>query len=217
MRKTLAITLSTAVALMWLTYQDLSVSAQVEEEPQATQNGDVNGDGKRDIADAISLLTWMFEDGPEPVALACEEECNDIGRRVAGTYLANFDFRDGLKGFLTLTADGGLLLSTQAQYGAVTSAYQSVFHGTWKATGDHEIRADTWWLSFKNDGTFPGPRGSDVAMFRWEWRFDDGFNEVSGQMVETASWTPDLDPMEDDPSGRPPKFAMRARRISVDL
>ena len=34
------------------------------------QNGDVNGDGGRDISDAISLLNWLFLGGPEPVACA---------------------------------------------------------------------------------------------------------------------------------------------------
>ena len=36
----------------------------------ATENGDTNGDGSRDITDAIYYLTWLFQGGAEPVALA---------------------------------------------------------------------------------------------------------------------------------------------------
>jgi hypothetical protein len=36
----------------------------------SAQNGDVNGDGKIDIADGIYLLSWLFTGGPEPVACA---------------------------------------------------------------------------------------------------------------------------------------------------
>ena len=34
-------------------------------------NGDVNGDGGLDIADAIYLLSHLFADGPEPVPIEC--------------------------------------------------------------------------------------------------------------------------------------------------
>ncbi len=37
---------------------------------QATENGDVNGDGARDLSDAVALLDWLFQGGPEPVAFA---------------------------------------------------------------------------------------------------------------------------------------------------
>ncbi len=32
----------------------------------ANQNGDVNGDNMRDIADAVYILNWLFNQGPEP-------------------------------------------------------------------------------------------------------------------------------------------------------
>jgi len=38
----------------------------------ATQNGDTNGDGARDITDAVYLLSWLFQGGAEPVAIAQE-------------------------------------------------------------------------------------------------------------------------------------------------
>ncbi len=47
-------------------------SAIAQEEPVATRNGDVNGDGGRDISDAIYLLSWLFQGGSVPVAIAQE-------------------------------------------------------------------------------------------------------------------------------------------------
>jgi len=38
----------------------------------ATQNGDTNGDGSRDISDAVHLLQWLFSGGEPPVAIAQE-------------------------------------------------------------------------------------------------------------------------------------------------
>ncbi len=35
-------------------------------------NGDVNGDGGIDLGDAVYLLSYLFEEGPEPVAIAGE-------------------------------------------------------------------------------------------------------------------------------------------------
>ena len=36
----------------------------------ATQNGDTNGDGTRDLSDAVHLLQWLFSGGEPPVAIA---------------------------------------------------------------------------------------------------------------------------------------------------
>ena len=36
----------------------------------ATENGDVNGDGARDLSDAVYLIDWLFLGGREPVAIA---------------------------------------------------------------------------------------------------------------------------------------------------
>ena len=37
---------------------------------QADRNGDVNGDARLDMSDAVYLLLHIFRDGPQPVALA---------------------------------------------------------------------------------------------------------------------------------------------------
>ena len=44
-------------------------------------NGDVNGDADIDLSDAIYLLTWLFQGGPEPIAIAGSPE---LEQRVAG-------------------------------------------------------------------------------------------------------------------------------------
>lgn len=41
---------------------------------EAEDNGDVNGDGSRDLTDAIYMLTWLFRGGPGPVPLACAQD-----------------------------------------------------------------------------------------------------------------------------------------------
>ncbi len=46
-----------------------------------TKNGDVNGDGSRDISDAVALLNWLFTGGPEPVPNAGGEPCSGDDRR----------------------------------------------------------------------------------------------------------------------------------------
>ena len=41
-------------------------------------NGDVNGDGRIDIADAIYLLGYLFANGPKPGAIACDSCCTPV-------------------------------------------------------------------------------------------------------------------------------------------
>jgi len=41
--------------------------------PVATTNGDVNGDGRIDITDAIYLLGYLFQHGDAPVPVACAD------------------------------------------------------------------------------------------------------------------------------------------------
>jgi len=63
----------------------------------ATQNGDTNGDGSRDITDAVYLLSWLFQGGAEPVAIAQEggndEAIEELREQIAelqsGSRLAN--------------------------------------------------------------------------------------------------------------------------------
>ena len=216
MRRTLAVVLSAGLLLVWSFCQDLSLQAQLA--PGApTENGDVNGDGKRDIADAVSLLTWMFEGGPEPVPLACADPVDlgarvsaleewrgsrEFGRGVAGTYFVNYDFGDlRWKGFLTLTADGSVLMAMQTQYGYLTpAAYQSVLQGRWKKTGDFQITADTHFLNFEEDRMPRKPPGADVVVISWVLDIDEGTRQLSGKTVDWDGWKQDQIPFEDPPN-----------------
>ena len=38
--------------------------------PVAAENGDTNGDGERDLSDAVYLLQWLFTGGPEPAPVS---------------------------------------------------------------------------------------------------------------------------------------------------
>ena len=49
-------------------WQELPANAQ--EQPLATENGDLDGDGTRNVTDAVYLLRWLFQRGPAPVACA---------------------------------------------------------------------------------------------------------------------------------------------------
>ncbi|MFP6633914.1 MAG: hypothetical protein VCD16_14870, partial [Planctomycetota bacterium] len=44
------------------------------EAPGTTRNGDTNGDGSRDVSDAVYLLSWLFLGGEEPVPVACAQD-----------------------------------------------------------------------------------------------------------------------------------------------
>jgi hypothetical protein len=55
---------------LWLglAWQSPQAGADPEDAaPSASENGDTNGDGTRDLSDAVCLLHWLFQSGPEPV------------------------------------------------------------------------------------------------------------------------------------------------------
>ncbi len=51
-------------------WQEVPANAQAQ--PMATENGDLDGDGTRNVTDAVYLLRWLFQGGPAPVAIAQE-------------------------------------------------------------------------------------------------------------------------------------------------
>lgn len=69
MKRTYFTALSAGV-LFALAFQVLPVGAL--EGGRASRNGDVNGDGTRDISDVVFLLSFFFQGGPEPQALELE-------------------------------------------------------------------------------------------------------------------------------------------------
>ncbi|MCZ6793330.1 MAG: hypothetical protein O7J95_06930 [Planctomycetota bacterium] len=57
-----------AALLVGRLWQEMPVNAQVP--PVVTENGDVNGDGGRNLSDAVYLLNWLFRGGSAPAAIA---------------------------------------------------------------------------------------------------------------------------------------------------
>jgi hypothetical protein len=54
------------------------IPIHAQEDP-ALLNGDANGDGTRDISDAVYLLAWLFTGGSEPLPIGCEPDpINDL-------------------------------------------------------------------------------------------------------------------------------------------
>ena len=80
--------------------------------PVATENGDTNGDGARDIGDAIYLLQWLFGGGEEPVEIVCPADQGDRMAELeaqlaeANTVIENFQREVGDSGGCDLSGMG---------------------------------------------------------------------------------------------------------------
>lgn len=61
-------------------------------------NGDVNGDGDRDVSDVIYLLDWLFQGGPRPVAFASDGDGLDPDAREILDHMELIDLPDELGG-----------------------------------------------------------------------------------------------------------------------
>ena len=82
MKKLIAVLLCMVVTLLAVrVWQELPV-AQGGQPKLATENGDVNGDGFRDVSDPLFLLNWLFSGGPDPVAIA-QDGGDMLAKRVA--------------------------------------------------------------------------------------------------------------------------------------
>jgi hypothetical protein len=72
-----SLVLGAAVALVWFfgqAFEEVPAHADeagAREQGQGgggvSENGDVNGDGARDLSDAVYILTFLFQGGPEPL------------------------------------------------------------------------------------------------------------------------------------------------------
>jgi len=77
-----------------------------------TENGDTNGDGGRDIGDAIYLLQWLFVGGEEPVEIVCPDDQGDRVEELearlaaANTVIENLQREDGDPGGCDLSGMG---------------------------------------------------------------------------------------------------------------
>jgi len=123
--------------------------------PQADRNGDVNGDARLDMSDAVYLLLHIFRDGPQPVALAqglpgeLEGPLADIADSLAYESLKNRHDRFVEHGNGTVTDRLTTLMWTQtpADLGdwrsAVVEAETSTFagHTNWRLPTSMELQS----------------------------------------------------------------------------
>lgn len=105
MRRLEAVVVVVVTALMssYLTTQFGVVSSQ---EAVPIRNGDVNGDGDRDVSDPIYLLRWMFANGPAPIAIAVAQEPSYQLPSLLTTLLGHLELVEDHTGIQTLRFSG---------------------------------------------------------------------------------------------------------------
>jgi len=74
MKRLILLALFLNAAFLGVIALQLVALAGGDEDPIATVNGDTNGDGVRDISDAVHLLSWLFTGGSAPVPVLCAQE-----------------------------------------------------------------------------------------------------------------------------------------------
>ena len=70
MKRMILIALLLNAALLGVATLQLVAIAGQGDDRVASENGDTNGDGVRDMSDAIHMLSWLFNGGPEPGPVA---------------------------------------------------------------------------------------------------------------------------------------------------
>ena len=78
MKRMILIALLLNAALLGVATLQLVAIAGQGDDRVASENGDTNGDGVRDMSDAIHMLSWLFNGGPEPVPVARAQELSLI-------------------------------------------------------------------------------------------------------------------------------------------
>ncbi len=124
MRIVLAMTLSIGVLFLWQAWGGLRASAQAgDSDGLSIQNGDVNGDGKLDIGDAVYIINFRLGNGPAPVAFAQEsaltEEQSEILRHMSIVHL-----EDGGAGTVKTIRISGVNLQIVNGLGATNGSYE---------------------------------------------------------------------------------------------
>ncbi len=80
-------------------------AAQAGSTPVGAANGDTNGDGARDIADALYLLEWLFLAGPEPAPATCPPRFRDNGDGTVSDSMTGLLWQ---KGTMDVDGDGAV-------------------------------------------------------------------------------------------------------------
>ena len=66
------------ICLFWLSLRALFIESPIlDSGSEIVESGDVNGDGARNLSDAVYLLSWLFRNGPAPVPTECPRVATD--------------------------------------------------------------------------------------------------------------------------------------------
>src|SRR5262245_7213822 len=82
----------------------------------APRNGDIDGDGTRDVTDAVGILEYLFRGGPEPVTVAPRR-----GLPTTGVVTCQ-----GAAGTIACPAPGGRFYGQDANYPALAHDFELV-------------------------------------------------------------------------------------------
>jgi len=190
MRRLVIIALFLNAALLCARFLQ-ELPARAESKGLAQDNGDCNGDGTRDVSDAVYLLDWLFLGGGPPVAIAQspaltpeQEEILShlsmvdlpVGQglptartlRVSGV---NLQIVNGMGSTETENAAGNLIVGYQELRGGSTPDPDDL------RTGSHSIVVGHQHSYSSYGGLLAGARNSVTARF----------SSVSGGFVNTAS------------------------------
>jgi len=121
--------------------------------PQTDRNGDVNGDARLDMSDAIYLLLHIFRDGPGPVALAdspellervarLEERIDEVvepGQRAVLDHLSLVDLDDGQGGLAPTVRLSGANLQIVNGLGATNGYPENPMNNDPEVTGTNGV------------------------------------------------------------------------------
>lgn len=189
-----AVVVCVALLFAYWCGHSLLVLGQAQDPRVANRNGDVNGDGKLDLADAVYFLSWLFEGGPEPVALAQEDDV-EFGKMVAGSYLGD---ADGITFIATLMADGTFIQTDATDFGQgdlLANGFNSPQHGAWTRTGPRETTVTHLQIAYDSNGALTG-----IVRISATGTWDENFEEGSGTYTFEV-FAPDQDPL--DPNATP--------------
>jgi hypothetical protein len=157
----------------------------------ATENGDVNGDGKRDISDAVRLLSWLFlgEDPPVAIGDGCclTAEQAEILSYMEMVTPIEMEGKKTLKisGVNVQIVNGGSGTGTANGTGNLIVGYQERRTGINKRSGSHNVIIGTGHDYDHCGGLVVGRENSILADYasvsggRWN-RAEGDFSSVTG-------------------------------------
>lgn len=169
MKRMILFALFLNAAILGVIALELVALAGGGEDPVAEVNGDTNGDGTRDISDAVYLLRWLFNGGDEPVPVARAQEGPSLTAEQAQilSHLSLVQIPMGNQG-------------NQAPTIRITGVNLQLVNGMDSTWGDET--AEVWNPSFHRTNGL----GNLIIGYQEE-RFDDGVGDTDDGNYRTGS------------------------------